>query len=439
MFNEIIQDSSIEKHPVLFEPGQTVFLEGDDSQDLYVLLSGEVDILKGNKKIAKLSGKGSFFGEISFLLGSPRTATVRVCEKTEAFRIPKKEWTRLLQDFPAVAQEIIKILAQRLDERSQVLCGLKAFCDQLPDAVILTDREGKILASNTAAERLYGIQQDGDGAAFVEEIYEDPQVYRDFIREARSNHPLKEKEIRIRHPQNGPRLISTSLTFLRDGHHNFQGVLSLGRDVTAVKRLEIKYRRVRNWLLPCFAILGMLSLTISLGYPHFLKQYEWKDSKRRSLGNLLSKDFDSLQSSLSDHLASNDRSSTRQLMASFFEIHNKDQMPFTGLILLDKDKKVFDAYSIIEDTDIEGTIGGSYAGIDFRGKDGAPYQFLSLYRQEKNSPMGNRGVELAFELKRHGVFQGWLVFQMDMDILKNHYKIGEEGLQDLQLESFESR
>ncbi|MEA2038992.1 MAG: hypothetical protein U9N82_04075, partial [Thermodesulfobacteriota bacterium] len=42
---------------VTFKTGQTILLEGDDSQDLYILVSGEVDVIKGHKKITEISGR----------------------------------------------------------------------------------------------------------------------------------------------------------------------------------------------------------------------------------------------------------------------------------------------------------------------------------------------------------------------------------------------
>ena len=60
-----------------FQTGKTLFLEGDDTQDVYFLVSGKLAILKGRKRIAELSDEGSVFGEMSFLLGEKRTATVK--------------------------------------------------------------------------------------------------------------------------------------------------------------------------------------------------------------------------------------------------------------------------------------------------------------------------------------------------------------------------
>ena len=50
MLDEVINDPDLEKYISTFQAGETIFLEGDHSQDLYILVSGELDILKGKKK-----------------------------------------------------------------------------------------------------------------------------------------------------------------------------------------------------------------------------------------------------------------------------------------------------------------------------------------------------------------------------------------------------
>ena len=53
MIDQIINNPELEKYAANIRAGQTIFLEGDESQDLYILVSGKVDIIKGNTKIAE--------------------------------------------------------------------------------------------------------------------------------------------------------------------------------------------------------------------------------------------------------------------------------------------------------------------------------------------------------------------------------------------------
>jgi CRP-like cAMP-binding protein len=46
MLDDIINTQKLDKYIATFEVGQTLFLEGDDSQDLYILVDGKAGILK---------------------------------------------------------------------------------------------------------------------------------------------------------------------------------------------------------------------------------------------------------------------------------------------------------------------------------------------------------------------------------------------------------
>ncbi|MBN2126465.1 MAG: cyclic nucleotide-binding domain-containing protein [Deltaproteobacteria bacterium] len=434
MLEEITKNPALQKYLGAYETGHIVFLEGDETQDLYILVSGELEILKGNKKIAEITEKGSLFGEMSFLLGARRTATAKAMTAVKALRIPKEELTNFLNEFPTVAKKITRLLARRLDETSQILYGLKEFCDQLPDAVILTDKDGKILTWNSSAEKLYGRNWHQMRHKSVEEIYEKPEVYRSFIEEVQSRYSVREKILTVRHPEKGLRYISTSTTVLYDGHHNFQGVLSLGRDVTSVKRMERSYRRAKYWMIPSLFLLALLGLAVFLGYPYFSKGIEKEDFRKHGLRNQMAKDYLMLQSLLAGPMEEEDRPETGRIMKDFFEVQETESTPYTGLILLDREKKVMDAYSVLPDLDYRAMVGNSYAGIEFQGTDRSLHRVLTVYRVDKEHPMGHKGIEIAFRLFRGKRFLGWLVFQMRTDLLAKQYNIDEEGLKRFHFE-----
>ncbi|MBL7213449.1 MAG: cyclic nucleotide-binding domain-containing protein [Desulfobacteraceae bacterium] len=428
MLDEILDNPALEKYFTTFKVGQTIFLEGDPSQDLYILVSGQVDILKGNNKITEVSEAGSLFGEMSFLLGAKRTASVKAGSDVKVIRIPKEEVTLFLNEFSAVGGEISRLLAQRLDNASQIVYGLKEFCNQIPDAVILTDEDGKVLVWNSAAERVYGREWRQLHRKSADEIYEEPDVYRKFIEEVQSKYPVSEKVLKIRHPEKGIRYISTSTTVLYDGHHNFQGVLSLGRDVTSVQKLERRYRRARYWLIPSFIVLGMMALAIFFGYPYFSKGYKATDIKKEYLRNQLSKDYLFLKTLLIKPFSAGERSQTTKQMKEFFGILKGSGVPYKGLVLLDRDKKVFDAFSIKGEKDITTMAGSSYAGVVFEGDKDSLHRVLTPYHVDSRHPMGDKGLEIAFVMANGSGFLGWVVFQMDSDILKREYDMDEEDL-----------
>jgi PAS domain S-box-containing protein len=428
MLEEIINNPALDQYLTTFEKGKTIFLEGDPSQDLYILVSGQLDVLKGTQVLSEISEIGTLFGETSLLLGTKRTATVKARNEAKALCIPKEKVADFLHEFPVVAREISKILAHRLDEANKVIYGLKEFCDQLPDAVILTDKEGRIISWNTAAEKLYGRTWNQMRYKSVEEIYEEPEAYQTFLEDVQTKYSVSEKILQTRHPVLGTRFVSTSSTVLYDAHHNFQGVLSLGRDVTAVRKLEEQYRRVRNWLMPSLLLLGLLAVVLFFTYPYFSKGYQMMDEKKHELKNQITKDYLLLKSLLTDPLELQDRTKTSQLLKNFLTIQQAISLPYNGLILLDQEKRVVNAHSIVSDSDAQKMVGSSYAGIEFQDSEKSSHKVLTLFRADKNHPMGSKGIEIAFEIKKGDKSLGWLIFQMDVELLKQKFKIDEKVL-----------
>ena len=432
--DEIINNPDLAKYLITFNPGQTIFLEGDDTQDLYVLVSGLVEIFKGDQKIREIAEEGAVFGEVSFFLGDQRTASVKAKTRVEVICIPKEEINLFLNECPTAGPDIIRHLSQWLNEATQMLFGLKQVSDQLPDAVIMTDKNGRILVWNSAAEKLYGRDWPQMRDTNVDEIYVKPEEYKGFLKEVQTQYLTTEKIFDIKHPRKGIRCISTSFTVIYDGHHNFQGVLSLGRDVTATKKLEKKYKRAFTWLVSAFVLIGLLTAIIFWGYPYYSKGHRAADARQMELGNLLAKDYFLLNSWLGDLPGGQNTANIRQVMQRFFNIQQMTAIPYTGLVLLDRDRKVISAYSAKSDTTAGNMIGSSYAAINFQGSEDSLHKVLTVYRTEKNHPMGKKGTEIAFELYNDNIFKGWLVFQMDMDALADTYGIDDNNLKNLQFD-----
>jgi CRP-like cAMP-binding protein len=87
--DEIISNPDFAKYLITFTSGQTIFLEGDDSQDLYILVAGQVEIFKGDMKIREITEEGTVFGEVSFFLGDKR---LKQRQKWKLFAFPKKSF-----------------------------------------------------------------------------------------------------------------------------------------------------------------------------------------------------------------------------------------------------------------------------------------------------------------------------------------------------------
>ena len=126
-----------------------------------------------------------------------------------------------------------------------------------------------------------------------------------------------------------------------------------------------------------------------------------------------------------------DRAKTKQIIKGFLDVQKGVSIPYNGLVLLDENKKVFEAYATLPGFDAEKMVNSSYSGIPFDHGDNRPYSVLSLYRVTKQNPMGSKAIEMAFEMKKDGVFLGWLVFQVDLKKLKEEYNVNEDDLKHL--------
>ena len=101
-------------------PSDLIFREDDPGNAFYVILSGSVEIFveKLQKRLTVLQ-PGQFFGEVSLLLGIPRTATARALDNVLLFVINSRGFSKLLQDYPDLAELIVEEFSRHQDELVQ--------------------------------------------------------------------------------------------------------------------------------------------------------------------------------------------------------------------------------------------------------------------------------------------------------------------------------
>lgn len=106
-----------------FAPGDILLAEGQRSGRLFVLIEGEVEILKGGFEINTVAEPGAIFGEISVLMDLPHMATVRALTPCRAHVVKGGE--AFLKSNPEITYELSKLLAQRLHGVTTYLIDLK--------------------------------------------------------------------------------------------------------------------------------------------------------------------------------------------------------------------------------------------------------------------------------------------------------------------------
>ncbi len=98
---------------VTYEEDDIVFEEGTEGHALFLIIDGEVDVMKGERKVATL-GVGEVFGEMAVLDRAVRSATIRVRRDVVLFRIAREDFQDLLELYPALTKAIMKVLVRRL-------------------------------------------------------------------------------------------------------------------------------------------------------------------------------------------------------------------------------------------------------------------------------------------------------------------------------------
>jgi small-conductance mechanosensitive channel/CRP-like cAMP-binding protein len=99
-----------------YAPLEVVVREGDESRALYVVGTGEAIVLHGGEEVARVAA-GEVFGEMAFLSGEPRSATVRAADALGVVEIDSNALRALLTDHGELAAE----LAGRMSARRAAL------------------------------------------------------------------------------------------------------------------------------------------------------------------------------------------------------------------------------------------------------------------------------------------------------------------------------
>jgi small-conductance mechanosensitive channel/CRP-like cAMP-binding protein len=132
-----------------FVAGDTLTRQGDVAHWLYLVVSGDVEVVldAGNGQSRGLGtirggAAGAFFGEMGLLTGAPRTASVVALNDVECYRLDKEGFEQVLKARPAIAEELSTLMARRRAD-------LAAVQEELGEAArtrLLDESRGELLA-----------------------------------------------------------------------------------------------------------------------------------------------------------------------------------------------------------------------------------------------------------------------------------------------------
>lgn len=99
------------------DTGQILITEGSQPDAFYVILEGEVEILKrsGNQQaVIAVHGACAILGEMSLIENAPRTATVRAAKPSKVLKISQGTFNQLIHGNPSAALALLQTVMRRL-------------------------------------------------------------------------------------------------------------------------------------------------------------------------------------------------------------------------------------------------------------------------------------------------------------------------------------
>ncbi|WP_437966943.1 cyclic nucleotide-binding domain-containing protein [Sorangium sp. So ce260] len=119
---------------VQLQPGAVAFREGDSGREMFVLLAGEMEVLKRSKRDVEarvaVLGPSDWFGEMSILDVMPRSATVRAISPSRLMRITAHDldalYRRDLKSYTLLVLNIAREMSRRLRVADSLLAELVA-------------------------------------------------------------------------------------------------------------------------------------------------------------------------------------------------------------------------------------------------------------------------------------------------------------------------
>ena len=113
-------------------PGQVLFREGTLAGSGYVVVYGAIELSVGHagkRQVMTTCEQGSLIGELALFIETKRPATATAVISTEVLDIDRKLVTRMLSEYPHVAQRLRRILAGRLTSTIADLSRVQTLLD----------------------------------------------------------------------------------------------------------------------------------------------------------------------------------------------------------------------------------------------------------------------------------------------------------------------
>ena len=164
-----LSDEDVERimdtvRPVSFAGGEVLCRRGEKGDRMFILIDGRVKVSivesDGEERVLNYLGVGDHFGELSMLIGAPRSATITAAMDTTLLEIRREDFDALIGSVPGFAVNLSRSLGRWL--RSEISGERRRTAPRAIAVIRVGERVGQ--AAIQTAEALGGV---GVGVQFV--------------------------------------------------------------------------------------------------------------------------------------------------------------------------------------------------------------------------------------------------------------------------------
>ncbi|OFT61699.1 CRP-like cAMP-activated global transcriptional regulator GlxR [Corynebacterium sp. HMSC05E07] len=149
-----VQNLIEQMETVRFPRGTTIFDEGEPGDRLYIITSGKIKLARhapdGRENLLTVMGPSDMFGELSIFDPGPRTSSAVCVTEVTAATMNSEMLKQWVADHPAIAQQLLRVLARRLRRTNANLADL-----------IFTDVPGRVAKTLLQLANRFGVQEGG--------------------------------------------------------------------------------------------------------------------------------------------------------------------------------------------------------------------------------------------------------------------------------------
>ncbi len=244
---------------VTLEALEVLFEEGDVSNAMYIILSGELLVYKKNKVIARRK-TSEYIGEMGLIGSEPRSATIRAEVQSQLLEITDEKFQKEFSDHSQSLFALLKTLSQRARTDLDVMDDMKAelvltkdnaeklsqvLDDTSNEIFVIDDKDYKITQTNSVATKNMGYSKSQLKGRALYEFWEDQSrlEFDEYAETLKSGSKIIQVFEAFQKRKDGtvyPIKVKMKLMVLRDT----SALVVIVRDLTEFRQMEYKMKRM---------------------------------------------------------------------------------------------------------------------------------------------------------------------------------------------------